>query len=352
MTKNRQRLEKLHGISKKARKLAKLINDECDQLSREILKQEEFAQECESRATNQTWDGKQPDFWYERGRIWRKATKADIGKDIIVGMFPHVSPLLNQERVAKLEHITTFGEFTTKDTKENSIIHWQVGWIVSDHEEMQDYRAGKLVSVVLADKFRVTKQQKQSVTEQPDPLIDGQTSHCTEVLPERKKPGQADLVIDQESFLKPEPGTVAEDKWRPKEGEKVQVINTDRVYEVEGFDKISKMVFVKGRSHGIELRLLKPYIEPKKQAEGPQPEPEPAKAPSCVTWYRDPVASDLANGPIDVEVCDAQTGDDHWEPRKLLAILPANIPHRYVTVSPSDMEISHTWRFARIKIGG
>lgn len=56
--------------------------------------------------------------------------------------------------------------------------------------------------------------------------------------------------------------------WVPRRGEKVQVINANQVYEVQSFDKTTKVVFCVGCYAGIQLRLLKPYIEqPAKEPE-------------------------------------------------------------------------------------
>ena len=302
---------------------------------------------------------------------------------------------------------------------------------------------------------------------------------------ETDKPEQVDPLIDEESFLKPEPGTVAEEKWsprvgdwvrikrcksgcwvsgmdyldgqirqveeltpddqgivvdsywlcedcidpypwEPREGEKVQVINVDRVYEVEGFDRITKMVFCVGRSHGIELRLLKPYIEPAADhiadadkmvppagyrlldksakveprkagdlfwsltlgdwkalsAESEQDAnrddwpacrkiEQPAKNPETIarydsegrnvtelaglwtegdTQYREPTQADLANGPIEVEVCDDNTLETNWEKRQLYAILPIKCMFPYIVGTPQLEGFTQSWKHARVKV--
>lgn len=540
-----ERLERLERMALMAQDLRRMIRKELAKTQRQVDEIERSISEGEDRCRAfENWDGKQPDTWLKAGKAWRKPTQDDCGKMVRVTMQLGVDPAKLPE--AELLGFTREGEPIIKGTKGEGVC-WSYAWIECYKSEPIDTDGKGYISVqvdgikigkppiLAAQKFhafvnQVAKQIQDGLAnkaEQADPLIDGQTSHCTEVLPERKKPGQADLVIDQESFLKPEPGTVVEDKWRPqvgewvrikkcdptccwcgfgmdyldgqirqieelttdgtgivvdcfwlcgmciypwepREGEKVQVINADRVYEVEGFDRITKMVFCVGRSLGIELRLLKPYIEPEKPAEDPQPELEqwtpkcgdwvritkpestsrygngyewvkeidhldgevhevtriiqcdthkpgyqvreidgsaycldpswlslaekpepvkcqacgldtsggtwcsaqkpgcpmpahppvvegeeqPAKAPSCVTWYRDPTHADLANGPIEVEVCDAQTGDDHWETRTLLAICPPNIWSRYVTAYPDCTESTQTWRFARIKVEG
>lgn len=77
---------------------------------------------------------------------------------------------------------------------------------------------------------------------------------------------------------------------------------------------------------------------------------ETPKSSTPEPQYREPTHADLAYGPIEVEVCEGEIGDDYWKPRTLLAILPANIWHRYVTSHPGRNEFSQSWKHARIKI--
>ena len=416
--KKQQKLERMEKIVRDATRLKDAIKSEVDAIMEEI----DAEINSPKKAKPFFWDGKQPHYWNENERVFRKATKHDIGKTVIVCNWHDPSPMNNLENKALLEGITQFDDFTVRSTNGSRLCHFPLAWVecneldltfdhvphicvfmgnalakVTDKSDIGKMvrvtmqlgvnpeklpeaelvgftRAGELITLgtkgegvcwpfawiecdrnetIESDGKRYITIQVENVELGTPPILKAakdfkdfkdfealvgslqtgiemqvKTSPIElaqkfqEVIDKQAtQPEQADPLIDEESFLKPEPGTVAEEKWsprigdwvrikkcirgcwvsgmdyldgqirqieeltpddqgivvdsyrlcedcidpypwEPREGEKVQVINVDRVYEVEGFDRITKMVFCVGRSHGIELRLLKPYIEP------------------------------------------------------------------------------------------
>lgn len=467
--KKQKKLERMEKIVRDAIRLKDAIKSEVDAIMEEI----DAEINSPKKAKPVFWDGKQPHYWSDNGRYFRKATKCDIGKNVIVCSWGDPNPLHNLENISLLEAITQFDDFTVRSTNRSRLCHFPLAWVECHH-----------LDATFEDVPHICVFANNILAKQAD------------------KPEQADPLIDEESFLQPEPGTVAEEKWsprigdwvrikkcvsaccwvgigmdyldgqirqvekltpvgqgivvdgfylcensiapwEPREGEKVEQIvsNRHRVYKVDGFDRITKMVFCVGRSHGIELRLLKPYIEqpaqqsdhiadakkkvppagyrlldksakvePRKagdlywscsiddwvelaelaveyanrddwpacrKIEDPVEEPAPesqgyfddvegvwieeadpyagrkieqAKAPE--PQYREPTQADLANGPVDVEVCDATDCDTNWEKRQLYAILPQQIIFCYICQSPFMKGSVEFWKHARIKVEG
>ena len=70
---------------------------------------------------------------------------------------------------------------------------------------------------------------------------------------------------------------------------------------------------------------------------------EAAKEPE----YREPTYADLANGPIEVEVCDDK---EYWTNRILYVVLHENVKMRFVAGLPNLKGDTHTWKHARIKV--
>lgn len=68
------------------------------------------------------------------------------------------------------------------------------------------------------------------------------------------------------------------------------------------------------------------------------------------TQYREPTYADLANGPIEVEVCDDTNCDLNWEKRQLYAILPIKCMFRYIACNPGLGGGAQSWKHARVKV--
>lgn len=75
---------------------------------------------------------------------------------------------------------------------------------------------------------------------------------------------------------------------------------------------------------------------------------KPAKAPE--PQYREPTYADLANGPIEVEVCYDNTLETSWGKRMLYAVLPANVILRFVCEDPDVPESIYRWKHARVRV--
>lgn len=68
------------------------------------------------------------------------------------------------------------------------------------------------------------------------------------------------------------------------------------------------------------------------------------------TQYREPTYADLANGPIEVEVCYDNTLETSWGKRMLYAVLPENVILRFVCEDPDVPESIYRWKHARVKV--
>lgn len=75
---------------------------------------------------------------------------------------------------------------------------------------------------------------------------------------------------------------------------------------------------------------------------------QPAKAPE--PQYREPTYADLANGPIEVEVCDDEAHETNWVERILYAVLPAHVRVRFVCEWKREDGSVHRWKHARLKV--
>jgi len=75
---------------------------------------------------------------------------------------------------------------------------------------------------------------------------------------------------------------------------------------------------------------------------------EPAKEQE--TQYREPTYADLANGPIEVEVCDNKTNELNWVKRALYAVLPSKCRFRYVVGSSRGDGFTEHYKYARIEV--
>jgi len=73
---------------------------------------------------------------------------------------------------------------------------------------------------------------------------------------------------------------------------------------------------------------------------------EPVKEPE----YREPTYADLANGPIEVEVCDDKTYETNWKKRMLYAVLPKCCAFPFFVANTSDQLYTNSYRHARIKV--
>ena len=172
-----EQLKRMRALQKDAVRLKDAIKDEINEILDDIAERRKFADECDERATkaNRTWDGKQPDFWYEAGHIWMKATDNHRGQSVLVakdrqGMRP--LDCFEAERIAKLGKVTEFGDYACYNSDETKINHWPIAWAPCTQDEVDQYRGGKFVSVVLADKMKLVKEAAKDQTEQADPLLD------------------------------------------------------------------------------------------------------------------------------------------------------------------------------------
>jgi hypothetical protein len=70
--------------------------------------------------------------------------------------------------------------------------------------------------------------------------------------------------------------------------------------------------------------------------------------------YREPVAEDLKDGPIDVECCtpDPDSGSEKWRTRRLISILPADYKNRFLVDHPKNQGIVLRYKKARIECNG
>lgn len=189
--KKQQKLERMEKIARDAVRLKDAIKSEVDAIL------EEIDAEINSPRNKKLvfWDGKQPHYWSENGKYFRKATKCDIGKNVIVCSWDDPSPLSNLENQALLEHITQFDDFTVRSRNGSRLCHFPIAWVECD------YLDGTFDDVPHICVFANTILAKQA-----------------------DKPEQPDWLIDGESCLEPKPGTVSEEKWTPKVGDKVRVI--------------------------------------------------------------------------------------------------------------------------------
>jgi hypothetical protein len=72
--------------------------------------------------------------------------------------------------------------------------------------------------------------------------------------------------------------------------------------------------------------------------------------PSPATEYRELTHADLANGPIEVEVCDDKTHESHWKKGVLCAIfLLEDFPYLAKTLDLCSTGYD-VWKYARIKV--
>lgn len=181
-----EQLKRMRALHKDAVRLKDAINDEINEILDDIAERRKFADECDERAkqSNRTWDGKQPDFWYEAGHIWMKATDNHRGQSVLVakdrqGMRP--LDCFEAERIAKLGKVTEFGDFACYNSDETKIQHWPIAWSPCTQEEVDQYQGGKFVSVVLADKIKLVKEATKDQPEQVDPLLDDPFDHVLAV---------------------------------------------------------------------------------------------------------------------------------------------------------------------------
>lgn len=392
--KKQQKLERMEKIVRDATRLKDAIKSEVDAIMEEI----DAEINSPKKAKPFFWDGKQPHYWCENGKMFRKAMKYDIGRIVIVCNWHDPSPLNNVENRALLEGITQFDDFTVRSTNGSRLCHFPLAW-VDCHPFDTSFDDVPHICVFMGNALAKVAD----------------------------KPEQADPLLDEESFLKPEPGTVAEEKWRPQIGDWVKVTKpvssdgecvwlspemdkfngaTIRVCSLADFD----CVFADGSdgyafhfdwlelsaapqsdhiAHANKMvppagyRLLdkSAKVEPRKagdlfwsltlgdwkalsaeseqdanrgywpacRKEGRKVE-QSAKAPE--PQYREPTQADLANGPIDVEVCDDTNCDTNWEKRQLYAILPIKCMFPYIVGAPGLEDFTQSWKHARIKVEG
>lgn len=293
-----EQLKRMRALHKDAVRLKDAIKDEINEILDDIAERRKYADECDERATkaNRTWDGKQPDFWYEAGHIWMKATNNHRGQSVLVskdkqGMRP--LDCFEAERIAKLGKVTEFGDYACYNSDETKINHWPIAWAPCTQDEVDQYRGGKFVSVVLADKMKLVKEAAKDQPEQSDPLLDD----------------PLDPVFD------------AEDTGDPSETSNSSTVKPGYFDDIDG-------VWV-DEPNPFEGRKI-----------------EPAKKPE----YREPTAADLADGPIEVEVSDDKTDETNWEKRMLYAVLPVKCMFHFVVGSPGVDEFTQNWKYARIKV--
>lgn len=126
--------------------------------------------------------------------------------------------------------------------------------------------------------------------------------------------------------------------WIPRVGDKVRVVKTGRLatgkecvvikaesgeYTVQHLDLESRNLEAK------DLELIEATND---------------------TQYREPTYADLANGPIEVEVCYDNTLETSWGKRMLYAVLPAHVVLRFVCEDPDLPESIYRWKHARVKV--
>ena len=348
--KKQEKLERMEKIVRDATRLKDAIKSEVDAIMEEI----DAEINSPKKAKSVFWDGKQPHYWSDNGRYFRKATKCDIGKNVIVCNWGDPNPLHNLENIALLEAITQFDDFTVRSTNGSRLCHFPLAW-VECHELDATFEDVPHICVFIGNALAKVAD----------------------------KPEQADPLIDEESFLKPEPGTVVCDHHICELAKPTGVTcppdscdiddgvrelpATDHIADANkmappaGYRLLNKSAKVEPRKAGdlfwsLTLGDWKALSAESEQDANRDDWPacrkieQPAKA--LEPQYREPTQADLANGPIDVEVCDDTNCDTNWEERQLYAILPSKCMFPYIVCSPGLEQFTQSWKHARIKVEG
>lgn len=338
--KKQQKLERMEKIAWDAVRLKDAIKSEVDLIMQEI----DAEINPPKNAKSVFWDGKQPHYWDENERCFRKATKCDIGKNVIVCSWDDPSPLSNLENQALLEHITQFDDFTVRSTNGSRLCHFPIAWVECVY-----------LDATFEDVPHICVFANTILAKQAD------------------KPEEPDPLIDEESFLKPEPGTVSEhiadankkvppagyrllDKSAKSETRKAGDLFWSRTAR-KWMELVDDSVEYANRDDWPACRQIEePVEEPETIArcdsEGRDVTEMPGLWTEGDTQYREPTQSDLVNGPIEVEVCDDSTCDLNWEKRQLYAILPEQIGFRYICQNPFMKGSAESWKHSRIKVEG
>jgi hypothetical protein len=128
----RERLQRLRNVREMASSLYKSIIAECDIAQAQLAGIErtvaESEKRCEALEQMVTWDGDQPDFWSLDGKIWKRATAANVGKLVRVNNRASCKPTESPE--AKLIGIA-HGWMCCEGSK-GQIVEWKYAWIESN----------------------------------------------------------------------------------------------------------------------------------------------------------------------------------------------------------------------------
>jgi len=128
----KQRLQRLRSLREIAANLHRSILDECDMAQAEVAAIDRTVADsdkrCEALEQMVTWDGDQPDFWSLDGKIWKRATAANVGKLVRVNDRASCKPTESPE--AKLIGIA-HGWMCCEGSKGQTVA-WKYAWIESD----------------------------------------------------------------------------------------------------------------------------------------------------------------------------------------------------------------------------
>ena len=318
MNQNEQ-LKRMRALQKDAVRLKDAIKDEINEILDDIAERRKFADECDDRATkaNRTWDGKQPDFWYEAGHIWMKATDNHRGQSVLVakdrqGMRP--LDCFEAERIAKLGKVTEFGDYACYNSDETKINHWPIAWAPCTQDEVDQYRGGKFVSVVLADKMKLVKEAAKDQTEQADPLLD---DPLWGFVIDAEETGDTSEIPNSSM---PDPLAIP-DGWRELEPDEVPKTSDMREWMGGWHERTSNSGQPYKFHDTRNIRKIEPVKEPK---------------------YREPTNDDFGKR---VEVRDVENRE--WIELDFVSVLP---PGDYRFCAEDEDGTRCAWRLARIKV--
>lgn len=317
--KKQEKLERMEKIVRDAIRLKDAIKSEVDAIMEEI----DAEINSPRKAKPVFWDGKQPHYWRENGKMFRRAMKYDIGRTVIVCNWHDPNPLNNLENKALLEGITQFDDFAVRSTNGSRLCHFPLAW-VDCHPSDTSFDDVPHICVFMGN----TLAKVENKPEQADPLIDEKSFLKSEAAP------QSGHIADANKMAQP----AIPAGWRELEEGEVICSGDKLVYPGGKVKEMhSEMIGQRHeRPNRAHCRVIRRKIEQPAEAREPQ--------------YREPTQADLANGPIDVEVCDDTNCDLNWEKRQLYAILPSKCTFPYIVGCPGVEELTQSWKHSRIKV--
>lgn len=118
-----------------------------------------------------------------------------------------------------------------------------------------------------------------------------------------------------------------------------------------GFDPARSVCAKYDKStHAKHIRKIDPEVTARHDSDGRDVTDLPGLHDEGDTQYREPTHADLANGPIEVEVCDDGDPDGLWPTRKLYAVLPKQFEYPFIVATGHNDSCITQYKHARIKI--